>query len=325
MKYRSTSKFPVSVSVIGLGCWELSGPGFWKNSNDEDSIKVVHRALSLGINFFDVAPVYGFGHAEELLGRALKGFPRDKVIIATKCGLIWDESRRIKRCLRKESIFSEIEASLRRLRTDYVDLYQLHWPDPNTPIEETMEAMLILKDQGKIRYIGLSNFSVDTAERLLPYISSMQGLYNLFERNAKSYHNIPLEYRTEREVLPFCKRHGLAFFPYSPLMQGVLTGKLTAKDKFDDVRSSNPKLMGEKYLKLLYATEKLLEVAKRIDKPLSQLSLNWLIKHEEITSVIVGASKPEEVEENVGTVEWELDENTYQEIETILSGMDIIE
>jgi len=325
VRYRKTEKFPLLVSVIGLGCWGLSGPNVWKESSDEKSIKVVQKALELGINFFDVAPVYGFGHAEEILGKAIKGFPRDKVVIATKCGLIWDQQGRIKRCLTKESVLSEIDASLRRLKTDYVDLYQLHWPDPNTPIEETMDAMLKLKDQGKIRFIGLSNFSVDTAERLLPYISSMQGLYNLFERNSRSYHNIPLEYRTESEVLPFCQKHGLAFFPYSPLMQGVLTGKLSEDEVFTDVRSANPKLVGGNYRKYIAAVKELKRIADRYGKPLSQMSLNWLIKHAAITSIISGATDPEEVEENAKTAEWEMTDEVYNEIERVVRELNVVD
>lgn len=319
MKYRSTSRFPEQISVIGLGCWELSGSNVWQGSNDEDSIKVVHKALKAGINFFDVAPVYGFGHAEEILGRAIEGFPRDKILIATKCGLIWDEHKRIKRCLKPESVFQEIDQSLKRLKTDYVDLYQLHWPDPNTPIEETLDALTKLQKEGKIRYIGLSNFSRDIASKVLPYISSMQGLYNMFERNATSYHSIPLEYRSEKEILPFCERNGLAFFPYSPLMQGILTGKFLENEVFVDVRSANPKLSGEEFKKYIGVVRKLMEISREIGKPLSQVSINWLLKHEVITSIIAGATNPSHIEENVKALDWEMDDEVYRHIEKIIS------
>lgn len=319
MKYRSTSRFPEQISVIGLGCWELSGSNVWQGSNDEDSIKVVHKALKAGINFFDVAPVYGFGHAEEILGRAIEGFPRDKILIATKCGLIWDEHKRIKRCLKPESVFQEIDQSLKRLKTDYVDLYQLHWPDPNTPIEETLDALTKLQKEGKIRYIGLSNFSRDIASKVLPYISSMQGLYNMFERNATSYHSIPLEYRSEKEILPFCERNGLAFFPYSPLMQGILTGKFLENEVFVDVRSANPKLSGEEFKKYIGVVRKLMEISREIGKPLSQVSINWLLKHEAITSIIAGATNPSHIEENVKALDWEMDDEVYRYIEKIIS------
>ncbi|KUK21001.1 MULTISPECIES: aldo/keto reductase [Pseudothermotoga] len=319
MKYRSTSRFPEQISVIGLGCWELSGSNVWQGSNDEDSIKVVHKALKAGINFFDVAPVYGFGHAEEILGRAIEGFPRDKILIATKCGLVWDEHKRIKRCLKPESVFQEIDQSLKRLKTDYVDLYQLHWPDPNTPIEETLDALTKLQKEGKIRYIGLSNFSRDIASKVLPYISSMQGLYNMFERNATSYHSIPLEYRSEKEILPFCERNGLAFFPYSPLMQGILTGKFLENEVFVDVRSANPKLSGEEFKKYIGVVRKLMEISREIGKPLSQVSINWLLKHEAITSIIAGATNPSHIEENVKALDWEMDDEVYRHIEKIIS------
>ncbi|HOJ88831.1 MAG TPA: aldo/keto reductase [Pseudothermotoga sp.] len=318
MRYRSTKRFPLNASVVGLGCWGLSGPSIWKDSNDSDSIKIVHKALESGINFFDVAPVYGFGHAEEILGKALRGFARDKVIIATKCGLIWDEQKRITRCLKPESVFKEIDESLRRLGTDYVDLYQLHWPDPNTPIEETIDALLELKKAGKVRFIGLSNFSVDTARRLLEHISSMQGLYNMFERNALSYHNIPLEYRTEREVLPFCEENDLAFLPYSPLMQGVLTGDIDYNEKFTDVRAANPKLVGDNLRKYIAIVEKLKAIGSKIGKPVNEIAMNWLIKHRPITSIIAGATKPEQLEENLKALDWEMDNELFNEIEAIV-------
>lgn len=324
MIYRSTSKFPINISVIGLGCWGISGPSVWKDSNDSDSIKIVHKALESGVNFFDVAPVYGFGHAEEILGKALKNFPRDKVVIATKCGLIWDEQKRITRCLKPSSIFKEIDESLKRLKTDYVDLYQLHWPDPNTPVEETMDALIELKKVGKIRYIGLSNFSVDTAQRLLDHISSMQGLYNMFERNAMSYHNIALEYRTEKEVLPFCERNGLAFLPYSPLMQGVLTGDVSYTEKFTDVRAANPKLVGDNLKKYIQVVEKLKEMGLQIGKPVNEIAINWLIKHKVITSIIAGATKPEQLEENLKALDWEMDDELFNKVERIVLESSIL-
>ncbi|HEY8541577.1 MAG TPA: aldo/keto reductase [Pseudothermotoga sp.] len=325
MKYRSTSRFPVNVSVIGLGCWGLSGPSVWRDSNDSDSIKIVHKALENDINFFDVAPVYGFGHAEEILGKAIKGFPRDKIVIATKCGLIWDDQKRITRCLKPSSIFKEIDESLRRLKTDYIDLYQLHWPDPNTPIEETIDALIELKRIGKIRYIGLSNFSVDTAQRLLDHISSMQGLYNMFERNALSYHNIALEYRTEKEVLPFCEKNGLAFLPYSPLMQGILTGDISYNERFTDVRAANPKLVGGNLSKYIRVVEKLKEIGTKIGRPVNEIAMNWLIKHQAITSIIAGATKPEQLQENLKALDWEMSDELFEEVDRIVLESGILD
>lgn len=325
MKYKKVDKIDEKLSVIGFGSWGISGPEFWEGTSDESSIRTIHRAIEYGVNFFDVAPVYGFGHAEEVLGKAVKGF-RNQVFIATKCGLIWDDEKRITNNLKPESIFKEIEDSLRRLQTDYIDLYQLHWPDPNTDIEETMDAMLELKKSGKIRYIGLSNFSIAEAKRAMQKaeISSMQGLYNMLERNAESYHNIPLEYRTESEILPFCIENGLAFFPYSPLLQGLLTGKFTGNESFEDVRAANPNLSGERFKKFINVVKRLNVIADKINKPLSQIALNWLIRNEAVTSVIAGAQNVQHLEENIGVVTWEMDDALYYEIEQIIADSNVI-
>lgn len=325
MKFKKVDKINEKLSVIGFGCWGISGPEYWDGTTDESSIKAIHKAIEYGVNFFDVAPVYGFGHAEEVLGKAIKGF-RSKIIIATKCGLIWDEQKRITNNLKPKSIFKEVEDSLKRLQTDYIDLYQLHWPDPSLDIEETMDAMLELKKSGKIRYIGLSNFSISEAKRAMQKaeISSMQGLYNMLERNANSYHNIPLEYRTEREILPFCLENGMAFFPYSPLLQGLLAGKFTGNESFKDVRAANPNLSGEKFKTYINVVKKLKIIANEIKKPLSQIALNWLIKSKAVTSVIAGVQNPQQLEENIGAVTWEMDDDLYYKIEKIITDSNVI-
>lgn len=322
MKYKKVEKIEEKLSALGFGCWGISGPSFWDGTTDENSIKTIHRAIEAGINFFDVAPVYGFGHAEEVLGKAIKGH-RNDLFIASKCGLIWDDQNNITNCLKPESIRKEIEASLKRLDIDHVDLYQLHWPDPKVEIEDTMETMLQLKKEGKIRYIGLSNFSVAEAKRAMNVgeINSMQGLYNMLERNPKSYHNIPLEYRTEKEVLPFVLENGMAFLPYSPLFQGLLACAITENKKFSetDVRNENPKLSGPEFKKYYNTVLKLNELAEEINKPMSQIAINWLIRKDSVTSVIAGAQKVEHLEENLGAIDWEMDDNLYKRIEKIIS------
>lgn len=322
MKFKRVRRIEEELSALGYGCWGISGPSFWDGTTDQDSIKTIHRAIESGINFFDVAPVYGFGHAETVLGKAVKGM-RDRVFIASKCGLVWDEQNRITRCLEAESIRGEIEDSLRRLDTDFIDLYQLHWPDPNVDIEETMGVLLDFKKEGKIKYIGLSNFAVPEAEQALQIgsVSSMQGLYNMLERNPTSYHKIPLEYRTEREVLPFVIENGMAFLPYSPLFQGLLTGKFRPEDTFSpsDVRSSNPKLSSTESRKYYSTVTKLNSFAQRIGKPLSQIAINWLVRKDAVTSIIAGAQNVEQLEENLGSFDWELDDGLVAEIEQIIS------
>lgn len=323
MKFKKVAAMPnMEFSAVGFGCWAVGGSDIWNNSSDKNSIDAVQRAVDLGINFFDVAPVYGFGHAETILGQALKG-RRQQVLIATKCGLIWDDQKRITNNLTANSIYQEIDDSLRRLNTDYVDIYQLHWPDPNTPIEETMEALERIKQAGKIRHIGVSNFSVELTQRAMAAgtVVSYQGLYNLLERNADSYHNIPLTYRVQDEILPFCGEHGLAFFPYSPLFQGLLTDNFKASDNFDenDVRSANPKLSGDAFKTYFDISEKLRAFAREIGKPLNQIAINWLINQPAVTSVICGAQIIEHVEQNVGSVSWDLTISMMERIEEILA------
>ena len=328
MKYKKVTRIKEELSALGYGCWGISGPSFWNGTTDQTSIQTIQRAIDAGINLFDVAPVYGFGHAETTLGKAIKGL-RDKILIASKCGLVWDEQNRITRCLKPESIRKEIVESLRRLDTDYIDLYQLHWPDPNVGIEETMNVMLDLKKEGKIRYIGLSNFSADEARNAMKTaeINSMQCLYNMLERNPTSYHNIPLEYRTEREILPFALENGLAFLPYSPLFQGLLTGKFRPENNFsqNDVRSENPKLSTQEFRKYYAVVTQLNSLARETGKPLSQIAINWLVKKKAVTSIIAGAQNIEQLQENLGSFDWEMNDDLYARIEKIIgeSGIEL--
>jgi aryl-alcohol dehydrogenase-like predicted oxidoreductase len=322
MKFKKVPQIEEEISAVGFGCWATGGSDIWNGTTDDASVATIHRAIDLGINFFDVAPVYGFGHAEIVLGEALKG-RRDKVFIATKCGLVWDDQNRITNNLSPANVNREIDDSLRRLQTDHVDLYQMHWPDPGTPIEESMATLLELRAAGKIRYIGVSNFSIGLTERALDLgpIASHQGLYNMLERNPDSYHNIPLDYRTEDDILPLCRAHGMAFFPYSPLFQGLLTGAFAADGNFtvDDVRSANPKLNGERFRPYFEMAQALNSFASEIGHPLSQVAINWLINQEAVTSVICGAQTVAHIEQNAGSVDWELTPEMMARIGQILA------
>lgn len=320
-----TARFPntdLEVSRIGFGCWGISGEKYWTGANDKDSIDAVNTAIEYGVNFFDVAPIYGFGHAEEVLGKALK-YNRKNVIIASKCGLIWDTMYKIKNDLTSKSLFSEIDASLKRLGTDYIDLYQIHWPDYSTHIEETMEALNKIKKSGKIRYIGLSNFPIKLANDAMKYsdISSEQCLYNMFDRNEETYHNIPLYYKTEEEMLPYCREKNIGFIPYSPLCQGLLTGKFNNANNFAnfDVRVTNSNLFGEKLKQRLKVVSKLKSIGKEIEKPVSQIALNWLIENPVITTVICGSLNSEQSKENSTSPKWDLNEEIIQKINALIS------
>lgn len=316
------------LSVIGYGSWPIGGT--WNNSNDSKSIETIRVALDLGINFFDTAPVYGMGHSEEILGKAIKGYDRTKIFIATKCGLVWDENSEEKivtKSISKESLYKELNASLKRLGTDYIDLYQIHWPFENMQLDEALETFEEMKEKGLIRYIGLSNFSKKDLEYCMSKtnIATYQGIYNLLDLNAKTYHHKQLEYRSKEEILPICKKNEMAFLAYSPLFQGLLTGKFKAKNNFDenDDRFKNPKLKGEVYHFYYKAVEELKELASKLGKPLSQLSINWLINQEEIGPIICGAQTPEEIKENVESISWNMTKEIEDKINLILKKYNI--
>lgn len=313
------------LSSVGFGCWAIGGT--WNNTEDQKSIETIKKAVELGINFFDVAPIYGMGHSEKILGEALKDYDRSSLFIATKCGLMWDENKVVTKSISRESLYKELNASLERLQTSYIDLYQIHWPFEGMELEEGMATLMEMKEKGLIRYIGLSNFSLKDTKKCmeLAEISTLQGLYNMLEPNSEIYHHKQLEYRTANELLPLCKEEGMAFLPYSPLMQGLLTGEFKLENNFDssDDRSKNPKLNGERFLNYFNCVEELKEIAQEIGKPLSQVAINWLIAQKEVGPVICGAQTPQQIEENVRSTTWELEEKTIKKIEMVLNKKNI--
>ena len=323
IKYKHAARIKEPISAVGLGCWAFAGENFWgERSRDDASIGVIRTALDNGINLLDVAPAYGQGHSETVVGKAIKGYDRGKFLIASKCGLLLNKMGYEFPNLRKETILREIDDSLRRLDTDYIDIYQLHWPDPATPVEETAEAIRTIMDAGKIRYFGVTNFGVDDAEKMehIVPIASQQALYNMLESNPRTYHSINLVYRTERETLPYCERHGQAFFPYSPLMQGLLGGHWKADRSFadNDVRRLNPKLNDARYQIYYEAMVRLREISERYGHPLNETAVNWLIQKPVVTSVIGSCLSPEQVETNVAALEWEIGPEMMAEIDKVL-------
>lgn len=292
----------LNVSAVGFGCWAIGGT--WNNVSDQESIRAIKAAIETGINFFDVAPVYGKGHAEVVLGQALKNEQRENIIIATKCGLPWsqDERKKTRKDLTKASIFKEIDDSLTRLQTDYIDLYQVHWPDPNTPIAETAEALADLKKQGKIRHVGVSNYSLEMTREMMEgvEVATFQGLYNLLEQNPEHYHNISLQYRAREEALPFCHDNDMKYLPYSPLMQGLLTGTLKRSGNWDDNddRRNNPKLNGDAFEPYFNCVEELKILAQMAKMPLAHLAIHWLVAQQDVGPVIAGAHTNEQVKDN---------------------------
>ncbi|MCG7586577.1 aldo/keto reductase [Photobacterium sp. OFAV2-7] len=294
----------IQASALGFGCWAIGGT--WNNVSDKESMEAIRVAIDYGVNFFDVAPVYGLGHAETVLGQALEGIDRSKVVLATKCGLVWDSNKQVRNDLTAQSLFREVDQSLMRLKTDYIDLYQVHWPDPNTPISETAEALAELKRQGKIRHVGVSNYSLDMTREMMSgvEVATFQGLYNLLEQNPEHYHNIPLQYRARDEALPFCKENDMKYLPYSPLMQGLLTGALKRSGNWDenDDRRNNPKLNGEAFEPYFNCVEELKGLADEAQIPLAHLAIHWLVAQDEVGPVIAGAHTVEQARANAAFV-----------------------
>jgi len=303
MEYRTLGKSDLSVSAVSLGTW-VTGGWWWGGSDDAQSIDAIRRSIDLGVNLIDTAPVYGFGHSEEVVGRAIRDV-RDRVLVATKCGLRWDrdegeiffetrdqngDPRAVRRNLRRESILEECEASLRRLGVDVIDLYQCHWPDPATPVAETMDALSSLRREGKIRAIGVSNFTREMMEECLRYgdLASDQPKYNMLQRDIES------------DVLAFARAHDIGILAYSPLEQGILTGKVAVDRTFPegDYRRDRPWFQARNREKALALLAKLEPVAKAHGWTLGQLAIHWLIRQDGVTSAIVGARTPAQAEEN---------------------------
>ena len=271
--------------------------GTWGQVDDRESIATIHQALDLGINLIDTAPTYGLGHSEEIVGRAMQG-RRHQVLLATKCGLLFParEGQTPERCLTRSSILRECEASLRRMRTDVIDLYECHWPDPRTPLRETMEALALLREQGKVRAIGVSNFSCEqiAAAREFGPIHALQIPFSMVDS------------RADDDLIPFCVEHRMAVLAYSSLAKGLLTGKFGPESQFTGVRGRDPAFHGERYRQHLALVESLRPIAARYGKTLTQLVVNWTAHRPGLTTPILGAKRPSQILESAGGLGWSL-------------------
>src|ERR1700750_292560 len=259
----------LKVSPVAIGTWAIGG-WMWGGTDEAESVATIRTAFEHGINLVDTAPVYGFGRSEEIVGKAIaESGLRSDVLIATKVGLKW-EGGKVSRNASRARIMREIEDSLRRLRTDYIDIYQVHWPDPLITIEETADAMYTLFAQGKIRAIGVSNFSVGQMERFrrVAPLHVLQPPYNLFERGI------------EADLLPYCQKNGIGMFGYGALCRGLLSGRMRAETKFtgDDLRRSDPKFQQPRFGQYLAAVERLDELARRrFGKRVIHLAVRWML------------------------------------------------
>ena len=304
MKFRKLGQSDLNCSVIGLGTWGMAG-SFWGKVDDDQSIATIRAGLEAGINLIDTAPVYGDGHSEEVVGRALEGLKREDIVLATKCGRFTCETEKIRQ---------ELETSLKRLKTDYIDLYQVHWPDDKVPFEETFGELENMRKQGKIRYIGVSNFSVEQTEEASKYcqIVSTQPQYSLLGRDI------------EKDILPYCVEKNIGILSYGSIGAGALTGKFKEKPVFkeDDERASFYTFFQEQnWPKTKQMIDTLEEIAASHGKPTVHAAINWVLKQKGISVALVGARTPEQVRMNAQAADWEL---TDEENAKILQAYDRI-
>ena len=322
-------KSDVEITPMVFGAWAIGG-WMWGGSDDKQAVTAIQTSIEHGITSIDTAPIYGFGHSEKIVGEAVKSYSRDKIQLLTKFGMRWDtkkgdfyfESKKndgtpvnIHKYAGKQSIIDECEESLKRLGTDYIDLYQIHWPDKTTPIEESFEAVAQLKKDGKIRSAGVSNYSVDQmkiAHSVTP-LASNQVPYSMVLRDI------------EKEVVPFCIDNGIGILAYSPLQRGLLTGKITADYKFNegDHRKST-KFFQEPNLSRTNAfLDEIKPIAEKHNATLAQLVINWTLQQPGITSVLVGARNKEQVAQNAQALSFELDKEIVDEITEKLNRLQI--
>ncbi|WP_026693065.1 aldo/keto reductase [Peribacillus kribbensis] len=310
MEYVQVANTDMKASRIGLGTWAIGG-WMWGGTNEENSIQTIHAALDKGINVIDTAPVYGFGTSEEIVGKAVKQYGnRDRILIATKVALNWKNEQPFRDGSRQR-IMKEVEDSLKRLQTDYIDMYQLHWPDPLVPIEETAEAMKNLYDSGKIRAIGVSNFSTEQMEifRKAAPLHTAQPPYNLFERDI------------EKDILPYCEKHNIATLLYGSLCRGLLSGKMTSDYKFngDDLRNNDPKFQHPRFDQYIRAVERLEKLAKEhYNKSVIHLAVRWILDQPGADIALWGARRPDQVEAVNDITGWKLTDEDKATIDQIL-------
>lgn len=317
MEYRKFGKTGIDISAIGFGCWEIGGG--YGSIEETDFIKAVGRALDAGMNSFDTAEAYGFGASETSLAKAL-GNRRKEAVITTKFGVGYPDKPNYRDSTRQR-VMESIEKSLKCLKTDYVDVYLIHWPDRNVPFEEPMRALDDLVKQGKVRAVGLSNFKLDEIETCMKArrVDVVQYCWNMFDR------------RMQKEIFPYCREHNIGVMAYGSLAYGMLTGTLTEESAFDkgDWRSKRGQLGNlnlfqhlfgpEHFLKNLRSVEELKGIAKKYSKTLPQLALRWTSSNPVVSTALVGCRNPGEVDDNLGALGWSISDADMKEIDAIFA------
>ena len=315
MQTRPLGNSDLHITPIGFGAWALGGGGWafaWGSQDDRDSVATIREALDLGVNWIDTAPVYGLGHSEEVVAAALAGV-KNRPYVFTKCERIWDEKRQIGKSLKAESLRRECEASLRRLKVDVIDLYQVHWPEPDEDVEEGWATLAELKEEGKVRWIGVSNFNVAQMKRVqaIAPVTSLQPPYSLVRREI------------EPEILPHCAATNVGVIAYSPMMSGLLTGAMT-RDRIaalpaDDWRKEKNQQFQEPLLtRNLRLVDLLKEIGAIHGRTSGEVAIAWVLRHPAVTGAIVGARRPGQLRELIGAADWRLSADEVARIERFL-------
>lgn len=312
MKTKKFGNSDLQITRVGFGSWAAGGPWQfgWSGQKDSDSIAAIHRSLELGVNWIDTAAVYGLGHSEEVVAKALAEWKGARPYVFTKCGMIWNDERKVDYSLRADSIRRECENSLRRLQTDVIDLYQIHWPaDELSETEEGWTTLAQLQKEGKIRWIGASNFSVEelTHAQAIAPVTSLQPPYSLIKREI------------EADVLPFCAQHEIGVIAYSPMASGLLSGKMTREGvaalPVDDWRRKNAEFQDPKLAENLKLVDRLRSVGEKHGRSPGEIAIAWTLRHPAVTAAIVGARSAGQVDGVFKAAEIELTDDEAAFIE----------
>jgi len=311
MQTRQLGKTDLFITPLGFGSWAVGGGGWqfgWGSQDDRESIAAIDRALDRGINWIDTAAVYGLGHSEQIVARAVKG-RADRPYIFTKCSMVWNHDGNITHSLKRYSIRREVEDSLRRLQAEVIDLYQIHWPNPEDDIEEGWSTLSDLKREGKVRYIGVSNFNVAQLRRAMAidHVDTLQPPYSLIHPEV------------EDEILPFCQENGIGVIVYSPMMSGLLSGKMTreriSKLPYDDWRKGNPEFQEPRLYRNLWLAELLKNVGRHHGLSAGEIAIAWTLRLAAVTGAIVGGRNPDQVDGILGAANFRLSEDEIDGID----------
>src|SRR5262249_21456979 len=311
MQKKRLGNSDLELTPIGIGAWAMGGGGWafaWGPQDDDESIAAIHAALDRGVNWIDTAAVYGLGHSEEVVARALEG-RSNRPYVFTKCERVWNEERQIQKSLKRDSIRRECEASLRRLQVDVIDLYQIHWPEPDEDIEQGWETLAQLKQEGKIRWIGVSNFNATQLERArkVAPITSLQPPYSAISAEI------------EGQVLPYCHQHGIGVIGYSPMKSGLLTGKMTkervAAMPEDDFRRRAPAFQEPQLTRNLALADLMRAIGERHGRSAGEVAIAWALRHPAVTAAIVGMRSASQVEGVIGALDFRLSPQEIAEID----------